>query len=164
MKTRSNYLKSLFVPLVAGVLMSSMLLMACSKDDNDNDNPNTMYNISGNASASQEVPANASTGTATLTGTYNAGNNSLNYTINWTGLTDVATVAHFHGPAAVGVSANPLVDIAITSNGINGTASGTITLADSVETALLAGNIYYNVHTLLNPNGEIRGQVAATLQ
>ena len=133
------------------------------KDDDDIDNDNS-YALSGNASGSQEVPTNTTTGTATLSGTYNANTNSLNYTINWTGLSNNLSVAHFHGPAAVGVSANPMVDITIGTNGMSGSASATVTVTDAFETALLAGNIYYNLHTALYPNGEIRGQVTASAQ
>ena len=162
MKTISNYRKPFFAVLAISVMTSFVLLTSCEKDDN-NDQSNT-YNISGNASGSQEVPTNSATGTATLTGTYNANTNALNYTINWTGLTDMATAAHFHGPADAGATAGVLQDITIGTNGINGTASGTVAVADSVETALLNGKIYYNIHTLLYPDGEIRGQVLLTSQ
>ncbi len=162
MKTISNYRKPFFAVLAISIMTSFVLLTSCEKDDN-NDQSNT-YNISGAASGSQEVPANSETGTASLTGTYDANTNALMYTINWSGLTDVATEAHFYGPADVGATAGVLQDITIGTNGINGTASGTITVADSIETALLNGKIYYNIHTVLHPDGEIRGQVLLTSQ
>ena len=121
-----------------------------------------MYTVSGNASGGQEVPAVTTTATGTLSGSYNATRNMLTYNISWTGLSGVITAAHFHGPAMSGASAGPIHDITIGTNGITGSTSGTITIADSTEAHLLAGRLYFNLHTALNVNGEIRGQVAAT--
>ncbi|HLG39575.1 MAG TPA: CHRD domain-containing protein, partial [Chitinophagaceae bacterium] len=58
----------------------------------------------------------------------------------------------------------PVIDISdeITVNGVGGTISGNTIVADSVETFLLDGRIYYNIHTAAYPNGEIRGQVTTT--
>lgn len=161
MKTNWKNPKTFFV-LLATTLMTGLVFTSCDKDDvNDNEK---MYTVSGNASGSQEIPTNAGTGTATLTGTFNARTNSLNYTINWTGLTNVLTAAHFHGPASPTETAGPVVDISIATNGVNGSATGTVTVTDAVESALLSGKIYYNLHTALYPNGEVRGQVITTMQ
>jgi hypothetical protein len=146
-----NFLKKLGVFVIAAGLLS-----ACESDSDDN-----MYTLSGSATGAQENPPVTTSGTATLSGSYNRDNNVFNYTVNWTGLTGPLTAAHFHGPAAVGVNAPPMFDISITSNGTSGTASGTVTLADTTETHLLNGRIYYNLHTALYPAGEIRAQVSA---
>jgi hypothetical protein len=143
--------------LVALFASASLLMVSCDKDDDDDDD--IMYDISGNASGSQEVPAVNTTATGTLTGTYNKNTNLLTYTITWSGLSGNVTVAHFHGPALVGESAGPLIDLVVTTNGLNGNITGSTTLTDAVESHLLAGKLYYNLHTVLNPNGEIRGQV-----
>jgi hypothetical protein len=158
MKTRNVFQKA-FIALP--VLAATLLLTSCDKDDDDDMNDST-YTLSGTASGAQENPAVTTNGTATLSGTYNANNNRLDYTINWTNLSGPATVAHFHGPAAVGVNALPMIDISIGTNGINGTASASVTVPDSVETHLLNGNVYYNVHTAAHVNGEIRAQVLTT--
>ncbi len=144
--------------LVAFTLLAgSLLIVGCDNDDDlDDDN---MYTVSGNASGAQEVPPVSTGATATLTGTYNANTNLLQYNINWTGLSGVIVAAHFHGPAAVGISAPPIHDITIGTNGIAGSTSGSITLHDSTEAHLLAGNIYYNLHTAANVGGEVRAQV-----
>jgi hypothetical protein len=136
-------------------------LTSCDKEDDDVNNDKT-YAISGNASGSQETPAVTTSATGTLSGSYDSKTNMLTYSISWSGLSGNATVAHFHGPALAGVAANPIHDISIATNGINGTASGTITLADSTESHLLNGKLYYNLHTVMHPNGEIRGQVTAS--
>jgi len=137
------------------------IVTSCDKDEDDVDDDQT-YTISGNASGNQEVPAVATSATGTLTGSYNARTNMLNYNISWAGLSGNVVAAHFHGPALLGVSANPIHDISITTNGAGGTAIGSLTLHDSTEAHLLAGRVYYNLHTTLRPGGEIRGQVTAT--
>lgn len=149
--------RSTFWASIAGLAIAGMLtLSACDKDHDDDDDK---YKISGDASGAQEVPPVTTAGTGTLSGTYNARSKTLTYTINWTGLSGEATAAHFHGPAAVDETAPPLQDIAITTNGTTGSATGTVTASTELHDALLAGKVYYNVHTADFPDGEIRAQV-----
>ncbi len=154
----ARFLRFALLPVMA----ISFVLISCDKDDDDDMNNQSNYTISGNASGAQEVPAVTTTGAATLTGTYNADSNMLRYTINWTGLSGDISVAHFHGPALAGVSAGPIHDIEVDANGTAGSTTGSVVVADSTEAHLLAGRIYYNLHTVLNPGGEIRGQVTTT--
>jgi len=163
MKTISNYRKA-FLTLLATSLITCSFLVACDKDDDDMDDNEKTYTLSGSASGSNEIPSNTTTGTATLSGTYSAKTNSLTYTINWTGLSNIVTAAHFHGPASTTETANPMLDITIGTNGISGSTSATVTVTDAFESALLSGKIYYNLHTALYVNGEIRSQVSATPQ
>lgn len=156
MKT-SPFFKTI-IPLMA--LSMACVITACDKDDDDMEDKT--YTISGNASGSQEVPAVTTSATGTLSGSYNARTNLLTYNITWTGLSGNVVVAHFHGPANTGVSANPIHDISISTNGMTGSTSASVTLADSTESHLLNGRLYYNLHTVLHPAGEIRGQVSAT--
>ncbi|MEI9911088.1 MAG: CHRD domain-containing protein [Bacteroidota bacterium] len=154
------FLKGMFIALfVAG----SLFFVSCEKDDDSTDNDAT-YSLSGDASGAQEVPAVSTSATGTLTGTYDARTNQLQYIINWTGLSGDVSVAHFHGPASAGESAPPLIDLTVTTNGVNGNITGSVTLPDSTETHLLNGKLYYNLHSVLNPDGEIRGQVTTILQ
>lgn len=157
MKTIPIFKKSL---IAIAVLATGFYVASCDKDD-DIDNINS-FSLSGNASGSQVVPPVTTNGTATLSGSYNPDNNMLNYTINWSNLSGPATMMHFHGPAATGVSAGAIVGLNITANGVSGTASGNLILSDTTENHLLTGKIYYNIHTALYPDGEIRGQVTAT--
>ncbi len=73
-------------------------------------------------------------------------------------------MAHFHGPALAGATAPPIESLTITTNGTAGTATDTITATSALHAALLAGQVYYNIHTAANPDGEIRGQIAVTQQ
>lgn len=149
------------ISAAAIVLFFASWLSSC--DDYDDDDIDYDYLISGSASASREVPPNSSTGTANLSGTYDTERNELDYVISWSGLTGSITEAHFAGPALDGAVAGNIHDISISTNGTNGNVSGTITVADSTETHLLSGRVYYNLHTAANPNGEVRGQVSLTI-
>lgn len=65
------------------------------------------------------------------------------------------SAAHLH-QGAVGVSGG--IAVPLSPAGTN-TWTGGGTLSGPQLTALLAGNTYLNVHTSMNPGGEIRGQV-----
>ena len=120
--------------------------------------------------------------TTTATGVFSAEvhpvTNTLSYSLTWTGLSGTVTGAHIHGPADASQTANILINFqalpagstnqAITT-GASGSASGNVNLelpvtatvsGDSLRKLLDAGQLYVNVHTAANPNGEIRGQIA----
>jgi hypothetical protein len=139
---------------------SALLFSACDKEDDVNND--VTYSLSGNASGSQEVPAVTTTASGTLSGKYNATTNTLDYDIDYNGLSGNVSVSHIHGPAVAGVNAPPVVDLTIQTNGVTGKLKGSAMLHDSMEAHLLSGRLYYNIHTIANPNGEIRGQISAT--
>jgi hypothetical protein len=104
-----------------------------------------------------EVPPNDTKGAGTATATLDTASKELSYTINYSGLTGPATAAHFHGPAAPGANAGPVVMLNPPTSPIMGKA----TLTDAQVADLRAGRWYVNVHTAAHPPGEIRGQVTA---
>jgi hypothetical protein len=112
--------------------------------------------FSATLTAGEEVPPNDSAGTGTVEATFDTETNVLTWTIEYSGLTGEATAAHFHGPAAPGENAGPVVPI---PDPLTSPISGTATLDDTQEADLLAGKWYFNVHTEQYPDGEIRGQV-----
>jgi hypothetical protein len=73
----------------------------------------------------------------------------------FSGLTESITGIHLHN-GAVGISGPVVEDLmtGLTANSLTLEVNPTSYLND-----LLSGNIYINVHTATNPNGEIRGQV-----
>jgi hypothetical protein len=64
-------------------------------------------------------------------------------------------MSHFHGPAAPGANAAVLVPVEAKASPFSGSA----TLTDAQAADLMAGKIYFNVHTEKNKGGEIRGQL-----
>ena len=86
--------------------------------------------------------------------TYDDVSGLFSWNIVWAGLIGTETVAHFHGPAAPGVNAGVQVSIDASSPSIG---SATITAPQADD--LLAGLWYINIHTDVQPGGEIRGQV-----
>ena len=94
--------------------------------------------------------------------TYDTDTNQLDWQISYAGLSGpiVAPGAHFHGPALVGQTAGAVVDIAGSlPQPASGLLIGSTVLTEAQEADLLGGLWYVNLHTALNPAGEIRWQV-----
>jgi len=103
--------------------------------------------------ASSEVPPADSTGTGSADVAVDTTTKKLSWTVTSSGLSGEATAAHFHGPAAVGEKADPVVDIS------SSLANGSADITDQQLADLQAGKWYLNIHTQKFPDGEIRGQV-----
>jgi hypothetical protein len=106
---------------------------------------------------SSEVPPNDTKGTGTVNATYDTASKKFTYTVAYSGLTGPATAAHFHGPAAPGANAPPVVPIPPTM--LASPIKGSATLTDAQAADLAAGKWYFNVHTAAHGPGEIRGQL-----
>lgn len=107
-----------------------------------------------------EVPAitNNAKATASLVAT----STGLTYNITVTGLSGVITGAHFH-QGGIGVNGPVVKNITssftgTTATGTWGTTDPTQPFTDSLRAALVAGQLYLNIHTAANPGGETRGQ------
>lgn len=106
---------------------------------------------------SEETPPTASAGVGALTGTYDTDLKKLSWKVIYSGLTSPAISAHFHGPAAVG-KPGPIV-VPAPVNVDKEPLEGSVILTETQAEDLLAGAIYFNIHTETNKAGEIRGQV-----
>ena len=106
---------------------------------------------------STEVPPNDSKGTGTVTASYDTTSKKFTYTVTYSGLSGPATAAHFHGPAAAGANAPPVVPVPATA--LASPIKGDATLTDTQAADLAAGKWYFNIHTAAHGPGEIRGQV-----
>jgi hypothetical protein len=106
-----------------------------------------------------EVPPHAVAGTGKVTATLDTATKAFSYKVTYSGLTGPATMAHFHGPAAPGANAPPVVPVPMSS--LANPMVGTATLDDGQIADLKAGKWYFNIHTAANPGGEIRGQLPA---
>ena len=105
-------------------------------------------------SGGQEVPpvTTSASGSGTITV---AADQSISGKITTTGIK--GTAAHIH-VAAPGT--NGPVIVPLTKDGENGWAVGPgAKLQDAHFQAFKDGNLYVNVHSAANPNGEIRGQI-----
>jgi hypothetical protein len=102
-----------------------------------------------------EVPPNTTSGTGKVKATLDTATKAFSYTITYSGLTGPAMAAHFHGPAAPGANAPPVIPIAKLGSPIKATAN----LTDPQIADLTSGKWYFNVHTAAHPGGEIRGQL-----
>lgn len=167
-------MKKIILPAVAGFLS---LCISCGDSGSDGDSASTDTSTASSAeatppanpvmtktiqlSSSQEVPANNSTATGSADVTYNKDSKTLTYTINYSGLTGEATMAHIHGTAPKGANAGVAQDL---TGALQKAASGNFTdsvkIGDKIkEDSLLTGFYYFNIHTKKNPAGEIRGQI-----
>ncbi len=97
----------------------------------------------------------AGAGKGELTAELETTEHTLAYRATYSGLTGPATAAHFHGPAAPGANAPPVVMVTDPSSPIG----SSVLLNQAQQDDLLAGKWYFNVHTQANPAGEIRGQL-----
>lgn len=148
------------IPVLCAAVLS-LFIVSCSVDSETNVNAE-VYNTSGPSSGAQQSPSVNTAATGSLTGTYNTRTNTWQYTVNWSSLSSAATAVQVFGPADFGVNGNMLLALTITTPGLSGSASGTVTLTDEQEAWLLAGRLYYSVITTSHITGEIRGQITAT--
>lgn len=114
--------------------------------------------FSADLAGTAEVPPNDSAGTGKVDATLDTETKMFTWNITYDGLGGDATAAHFHGPAAEGENAGPVVPI---DGALASPISGNATLTDEQITQLQGGMWYFNLHTAEYPDGEIRGQVKA---
>jgi CHRD domain-containing protein len=103
----------------------------------------------------QEVPpvTTGAVGTGTLS--LDSPSGSIRGSIALDGMT--ANAAHIH-LGEVGVSGPIIVPLVETTSGTWSVPAGA-TLTESQAAAFAAGGLYFNAHSIANPNGEIRGQI-----
>jgi hypothetical protein len=106
--------------------------------------------------AKNEVPPNNSTATGTTEATFDTVTKTLTWAVTYSGLSGPAIGIHFHGPGEPGKNAGITVPFPFVGN----PAKGSIMLSDAQAADIMAGKWYTNVHTALNPGGEIRGQLS----
>jgi CHRD domain len=145
---------SMRLPVLAVVLV----LSACAQGSMGSSATQTMT-VTASLNGASEVPPVNTAGTGTLQGTFDKTSKMLTWTVSYSGLTGPATAAHFHGPAAPGTNAGVVVNASPAGPPAN-PITGSATLTDAAAAQLLAGSLYFNIHTDANKPGEIRGQVA----
>lgn len=99
------------------------------------------------------VTARRTAGTGTIRGTLTG--TELVLAGSFDGMKSAATEAHLHR-APKGRRGPPVVTVPI-PNQTGGTVDARLTLTDELVRALRAGDLYLQIHTEDNPDGEIRG-------
>jgi len=102
-----------------------------------------------------EVPEVTSDGRGLFIAHFSADGNKVNYKMIFEGLTSPVVGAHIH-QGAIGTNGGVILDLS--SSIVGNVLSGTWEVIDFIA-ALTSGELYVNVHTVNNPDGEIRGQI-----
>lgn len=141
--------------LLTFVTAVAVVLAACAPATERND-------YAAELTASAEVPAPTLDGanpSGSATAALDGAENTLTLTGNFSGLTGPATGAHIHGPAPMGETAGVVLPLQIDQSA-SGSVSGTWTGMTAEQIQQLRDGMYYvNIHTEMNPAGEIRGQL-----
>jgi hypothetical protein len=112
---------------------------------------------SASLTGAQEVPPTGATGTGRGAVVVDPTTMAITGGITFTGLTGAPTGAHIH-------RLNTSIVVGLVQAADNATATvpaGTV-LSSADYAELLAGYLYFNVHTVANGGGEIRGQITGT--
>ncbi len=109
----------------------------------------------------QQVPPVVTSGSGTADLTYDPATKVLTWNAVFSGLSGPAIMAHFHGPAPAGKNAGVLIWMSTKGkmDPVPSPIVGQATRTDVGAADLMAGNLYINIHTAKNKDGEIRGQV-----
>lgn len=110
-------------------------------------------------SGMQEVPAVTTNATGVSHFSLSSDFSEIEYEVQVEGLSGPISGAHLHN-AEAGANGPVVVDLSgdIDGNVISGTISGAA-VTESLIIEMLEGNVYLNVHTAANPDGEIRAQI-----
>lgn len=143
-------MKQLILPFFA------LVLVACG-------GPTYKTTLSG---ANEKPNAVTSNGAGSVTAVLDGA--KLDVTGNYSTLSGPATNAHIHGPADAANTGGVVCPLTVTegANAGTGTLAGSCDISETASATTLtaanlnAGMYYVNVHTTLNPGGEIRGQLA----
>lgn len=120
--------------------------------------PALLLNWSATLDGAQEVPAVGTSASGTASGRIDTQTRELGWKLSFSDLTAVATASHFHR-APAGVNGPVIVNIPGVVGVTEAIVTGDSTLGVNDLAAFLAGDVYVNVHDILYPGGEIRGQV-----
>jgi glucose/arabinose dehydrogenase/plastocyanin len=125
--------------------------------------PPTPFTASLSGAAEQPRPVTTS---GSGLGVFDLDGNTLRFSISYSGLSGPALAAHIHGPAGTDAEAPIILSLQPYAAGpvaASGAFSGTLVISDQFKSLILSGQTYVNVHTVNNPGGEIRGQIAPVL-
>ena len=105
----------------------------------------------------QEVPPVASSGTGQAELQFNENTSTLRWRVTFSNLSGPVVAGHIHGPAGPNQNAGPIIPF--TGNINASPITGETKISNQQLAQLMAGQWYVNLHTPMNPQGEIRGQL-----
>jgi len=103
----------------------------------------------------QQVPPVETQGKGEIEGSYDTETHMLSWELEYEDLSSDVTAAHFHGPAAEGETAPPIIPAKELASG----SEESVEITAEQAQMLMDGMLYFNVHTTNHKGGEIRGQV-----
>jgi uncharacterized protein (TIGR03118 family) len=105
----------------------------------------------------QVVPPNNTSATGLAISRISQGSlDTVDFSLSLKNLSSAQTAAHLHGPAIAGANAPPIVTLPSGEF-----ADFTVHFTAQQGADMRSGRLYLDVHTQNNPDGEIRGQIAA---
>ncbi len=108
-------------------------------------------------SGDQEVPPVMTAGTGTANIAVNFETGVMVGMVTFSGLSGPATLAHIH-EAPIGENGNVVIGLEPPA-APSGVIIVSATLSSQLLDALMNNELYFNIHTMLNQGGEIRGQI-----
>jgi hypothetical protein len=112
-------------------------------------------------SGASEVPPVQTPGAGKAMLVYDPDTRQLSWTVEFSGLSGPATMAHFHGPAAAGKNGPVALWLVPKGDAPASPVKGQAVLTPEQAKDFTSGEWYVNVHTPANPSGEIRGAIPA---
>ena len=108
-----------------------------------------------------EVPPNNSPAKGLMQGTFDTDTNTLEWTVNYSGLSGAPIGAHFHGPVSyLGLTPEENAPIQVgTPGNLTSPFHGIAQISADQAKDLKDGRWYFNLHSTKIPAGEIRGPV-----
>jgi len=151
---------------IAAPVLALLMIAGCGGGSSGGDDspapPQTFVVRTAALTGAQEVPALATDAAGKGAVVVNAATREISGGFTFTGLSGNATAAHIH-KGAVGVAGGVEIGLTLVTDS-GGVPVGAIvpagaTLTQAQYDSLLAGELYFNVHTAANGTGEIRGQI-----
>lgn len=158
MKPTTIFRSNALTPTLSGALcIAIMLLSGCGAGDGSSTTPAaaTVAVVRTTVlTGAQEVPPISTSGTARGAVVVDPVTREITGGLTFGGLTP--TAAHIHDGAA---NVNGPIAIGLTLAAGTATVPAGTFLTEAQYQSLLAGNLYFNIHTAANPAGELRGQI-----
>lgn len=108
-------------------------------------------------SAFHQVTVTKSDGIGTVDITFDIPSMTIDWNIEYEGLTSRPTAIHLHGPAQAGTNAVAIIDLGL--NGLDSPISGSLQVSDAHVQYMLLGWTYVLLKTEKYPDGELRGKL-----